>query len=178
MYILLLTLLACGQKTDIATAVPRPTEQEVESTTSAETVLSVEEFGAEFTLEESISAAIVLNSPEEYVGQKVRITGTVGDVCQKMGCWMVITEQDKHMRITTKDHNFFVAKDGAGSACDVEGLVVKRELDPERVEHFASEQSEGAPLPEASAVNNVTYEIVAEAILFTTEIESTEATSE
>jgi len=79
---------------------------------------------------------------------------------------MVITDADKHMRITTKDHKFFVAKDGAGATCDLEGTVVKQEANPERTEHFKSEQSEGAPMPEAELAGKATYEIVASAIRF------------
>ena len=160
--VLLTLLLACGEKTGTTTAEPT-TEQPAENIN----ISDVEHFGADFTIETSVPAGTVLQDPGAYVDQRVRITGTVSDVCQKMGCWMVITDADKHMRITTKDHKFFVAKDGAGSTCDLEGVVVKRELDQARVDHFKSEQSEGAPLPEAEVQNNVVYEIVAEAVDFT-----------
>ena len=107
-----------------------------------------------------------MTNPDDYVGKTVRVTGKVSDVCQKMGCWMVITDADQHMRITTKDHKFFVAKDGAGATCDLEGTVVKREASPARTEHFKSEQSEGAPIPAAEEAGEATYEIVASAIRF------------
>lgn len=70
------------------------------------------------------------------------------------------------MRITTKDHKFFVAKDGAGSKCHIEGEVISRELDPERTAHFESESSKDAPIPEKEAKDNKTYEIVATSIRF------------
>ena len=83
-----------------------------------------------------------------------------------MGCWMVISEGEKSMRITTKDHGFFVAKDGAGSKCHIEGEVISRELDAERTAHFESESSKDAPIPEKEAKDNKTYEIVATSIRF------------
>ena len=175
MYVLLVSLFACGPKKESQTATPVPTEQTADNTKQAlEFTVYAEHFGADFTMEESIPAAVVLNSPAEYVGKRVRITGTVSDVCQKMGCWMVISDEDKHMRIMTKDHKFFVAKDGAGSDCDIEGTIVQREVEPERVEHFKSEQTEGAPLPEEAATNNIVYEMIAETIAFAKEVEPSE----
>lgn len=129
-------------------------------------IATVQNFGAPFSIEKAIPAADLFKAPETYVGKKIRVEATVTDVCQKMGCWMVITEQDKHMRITTKAHKFFVAKDGAGSLCQIEGEVVAKELDPERTAHFESESSKGAPIPEKQAKENKTYEIVASSIQF------------
>lgn len=169
----LVQLLACGNKTPAEKAEPASTTEEVvaeqDAPAKADERISIEEmehFGLEFTLDAAVPAGTVLTNPEEYVGQTVRVTGKVSDVCQKMGCWMVITDADQHMRITTKDHKFFVAKDGAGAMCDLEGTVVKREANPERTAHYKSEQSEGAPMPEAEEAGQATYEIVASAIRF------------
>ena len=165
-------LLACGNKTPAEKA--EPTEEVVNEVVEAPAekpdekieIENLEHFGLEFTLNDSIPAGTVLTNPDEYVGKTIRVTGKVSDVCQKMGCWMVITDADQHMRITTKDHKFFVAKDGAGAMCDLEGTVVKREANPERTAHYKSEQSEGAPMPEAEEAGQATYEIVASAIRF------------
>ena len=166
-------LLACGNKTPAENAAPavnedaaETTEVSEENTDSRVSIDDLEHFGLEFTLDSSIPAGTVLTNPDEYVGKTVRVTGKVSDVCQKMGCWMVITDADQHMRITTKDHKFFVAKDGAGATCDLEGTVVKQEASPARTAHFKSEQSEGAPMPEAEEAGEATYEIVASAIRF------------
>ena len=161
---ILIALIACSQEnTQNAPAVPAdvPVEKKEQVDPAA-----FEQYGQEFSIAESIPASKLMSNPEEYVGKKVRVSGTVSDVCQKMGCWMVITEDDKHMRVTTKEHKFFVAKDGSGSQCDIEGEVIKKEADKDRTEHFASEKSDGAPVPEGEVNNSATYEIVAEAIRF------------
>ena len=170
--IILSQLIGCGNKTPAENAAP--TEEVVDETPAASTekandqidIEDIEHFGLEFTLNDSIPAGTVLTNPDEYVGKTIRVTGKVSDVCQKMGCWMVITDANEHMRITTKDHKFFVAKDGAGAMCDLEGTVVKREADPERTAHYKSEQSEGAPMPKDEEAGKATYEIVASAIRF------------
>lgn len=159
--------IACANKTPVVPEQPAVEESVQEIAEEKIDMSSVEHFGLEFTLAESVPAANILENPDAYVDQTVRITGKVSDVCQKMGCWMVITDAEQHMRITTKDHKFFVAKDGAGAKCDLEGVVVKREASPARTEHFKSEQTDGAPLPEGETTGTATYEIVASAISLT-----------
>ena len=108
-YLTLFTLgnfFACATKAPVTTEQPAVEEvvSEVNTKTERIEVSTTEHFGLEFTLTESVPAGDILENPDSYVGQTVRITGKVSDVCQKMGCWMVITDAEKHMRITTKDH--------------------------------------------------------------------------
>ena len=124
------------------------------------------DFGKPFTLEKTIQSSALLNKPEAFVGKKIRVEGKVTDVCQKMGCWLVITDDEKSMRITTKGHKFFVAKDGTGSRCHIEGEVIARAKDPSRTAHFESESSKGAPIPENQTTGDKTYEITASSIRF------------
>jgi hypothetical protein len=164
-------LFAC-QESDKSTETTEPVtniEKKSEApTTSAEkkSANKAQDFGAPFAITQAIPAKEVFADPEGFVGKTVRVEGSVRDVCQKMGCWMVISEGDKSMRITTKDHKFFVAKDGAGSTCHIEGEVVARDLDPERTAHFESESSKDAPIPEKEVKGDKTYEIVATSIRF------------
>lgn len=168
MHLLFLSLIACGEKTNTKTPEPVVEEAQITETPKAEIIdaSNLEHFGGEFTIETAVPAAQIFANPSEYVDQTIRISGKVSDVCQKMGCWMVITDNDKHMRVTTKDHKFFVAKDGAGSLCDIEGTLVKKEFSKERADHYKSEQSEGAPVPKAEEEGTASYEIVAAAIAF------------
>lgn len=123
-------------------------------------------FGSAFTVPDAsvIPAASFLASTAQYVGQTVRIEGRVADVCQKAGCWMVIAEGDKTLRIRMKEHGFSVAKDGAGALACVEGTVVEITVDPATAEHFASEATPGAALPETAATAGKVYEIEATAV--------------
>ena len=163
-------LFAC-QESEQKSQTPEPKAEQTQEATKApvaekKEAAKAQDFGAPFAIEEVTQAKAVFDNPEGFVGKTVRVEGSVRDVCQKMGCWMVISEGEKSMRITTKDHKFFVAKDGAGSKCHIEGEVIARELDPERTAHFESESSKDAPIPEKEAKDNKTYEIVATSIRF------------
>ena len=169
--ILFFSILFACQETTKSSDAPEAASKAIEAKEAAPQAKAsetkkIQSYGAPFTIDKAMPAAALLGDPEKYVGQNIRIEGKVSDVCQKMGCWMVISEADKHMRITTKDHKFFVAKDGAGNHCHIEGKVISRELDAARTAHFESETSKDAPMPEKQAKDNKTYEIVASSIQF------------
>ena len=168
MILFLSLFIACGEKpaTETKTESPKTVESKEAQASQKAEPQKLQDFGAPFEIKDVIAAKDLLAEPKSFVGKKVRVEGTVQDVCQKMGCWMVISEGNTSMRITTKDHKFFVAKDGAGSKCHIEGEVIARTKDPERTAHFESESSEGAPIPEKEAEGDTVYEITASSVRF------------
>ena len=122
------------------------------------------DYGAPLSLDKVTQANEFLNTPQDFVGKTVRVSGTAADVCQKAGCWIVLSDGDKTMRVTTKDHGFFVDKQGGGRNCEVEGVVISRQKDAERTAHFESEAGEGAPIPENEVAGETYYEIEATGI--------------
>jgi Domain of unknown function (DUF4920) len=115
-------------------------------------------YGAPFQLASAVPAAQVLANPGAYTANPVRVTGQLTEVCQSMGCWAVVRDdQGRTVRVTMKDHDFGIDKAGAGRACDIEGTLVKKAVDPKTVEHYASEGSKNAP----EAGKTEVYEIVA-----------------
>ena len=113
-----------------------------------------------------VAVAALLDDPASFVGKSLAVDGRVADVCQKAGCWMVVTDGARNMRVRMKDHAFSVAKDGAGRDCRVHGEVVALEVDPETVAHFESESAKPEVMPEAALPEDakVTYELVASAV--------------
>lgn len=91
-------------------------------------------FGAQFAVAESqpLSAVLASGVPTEAV----RVSGTVETVCQKKGCWMVITEGDMQARVLVKDHAFAIPMDGKGKAATVEGTLEAKELSEANVAHL------------------------------------------
>ena len=121
-------------------------------------------YGADFTLTDALTAAELLSTPEKYVDQTILVEGKIADVCQKAGCWMVITDDNTTMRVLMKDHGFAVDKGGTGGTCRVEGTVVARELDPEFVAHLESESTNVEAMPEKNVEGNVVYELTATSV--------------
>jgi len=63
-------------------------------------------------------------------GRTVTIKGTVGKVCQEEGCWMVITDGSKSLRMNFKNESFTVPLTLHGEVF-VEGVVLDELVDEE-----------------------------------------------
>lgn len=136
MTLFVLSLLACTTTTPDALAGDAP----------AAAAAGWTHYGAPFTVTAAVPASAVLGAPQDHAKAPVRMTGELTEVCQKAGCWAVIRDDAGHsIRVTMKDHAFGIAKDAAGKACDLEGTLVKKAVDPATVEHYKSEGSSGAP---------------------------------
>jgi hypothetical protein len=103
-------------------------------------------FGAPFAVTEVVPASTVMADPASYAGKPVRMEGELTEVCQKAGCWAVVRDDAGHsMRITMKDHSFGIDKDTQGRSCQVEGELVKKAVDPDKLAHFAEEGAKEHP---------------------------------
>lgn len=123
-------------------------------------------YGAEFTVTDILPAATVMASPAEYADKEIAIEGEIVDVCQKMGCWLVVTDGKSNLRVTIKDHAFGVDKQSFGATARLQGIMVSKEIDPDMVEHIKGEASKPEEMPEAKLAEGQTtqYEFVASSI--------------
>lgn len=139
-----LWLVACGTPpSEPEIAVPAAEEVTAAAAPAAD---DWKHFGAPFTVAEATPASAVLADPTPLAGKVVRVKGELSEVCQKMGCWAVVRDDAGHaIRVTMKDHAFGIDKDTVGRGCDVEGELVQKAVDPERVKHFESEGSTNPP---------------------------------
>ncbi|MGE3801554.1 MAG: DUF4920 domain-containing protein [Candidatus Kapaibacterium sp.] len=76
---------------------------------------------------------------ESLYNNVVNVQGTISDVCQKKGCWMVISDGKSQMRITFKDYGFFVPTDCSGKFVTVQGVVSVEEIPEDLAKHYAEE---------------------------------------
>ena len=79
---------------------------------------------------------------------QVKLSGTIEEVCQKKGCWMILSDGDAWARVMT-EHRYFLPKDASGQAL-VYGTLVRRELGERKARHYAEESDNGA-LPAQAA---------------------------
>ena len=84
---------------------------------------------------------------EANVGQTLAVKAPAAEVCQNKGCWMVLTEGPRSIRVTFQDYGFFVPKDIAGKTVVVEGVLSRKLLSADEAKHYAEESASGAAAP-------------------------------
>lgn len=91
---------------------------------------------------------------DQHAGKPQRYSGRITQVCQAKGCWIMLEDNGQSARVMFKDHAFLVPTDSSGHA-EVVGVLSRKELTPEQVEHLR-EDSKGLD------VSPVEYRILAE----------------
>jgi uncharacterized cupin superfamily protein len=90
-------------------------------------------------------------------GEARRFTGRIAEVCQTKGCWMMLEDDGQAARVMFGDHAFYLPKDASGTAV-VHGVLERKELTPEQVEHLSGDSGKGI------AAEPVEYRIVADGV--------------
>lgn len=123
-------------------------------------------FGGAVTLETPVPLSDALNKPETFKDKEILLEGVVKTVCKKKGCWMVLDDGEKDLRITFKDYGFFVPKDVAGKKVRAQGLLFKETQSAKTVKHFLKD--EGASKDKIKAVKGPveTVSFVASGVVF------------
>ncbi len=98
-------------------------------------------FGAPLAGErEPVALSALIDDPAAYTGQVVRTEGEISAVCQNMGCWMELRdEQARAVRVPMAGHAFFLPRDVSGRRALVEGPLNVRPLSAAEREHLAAE---------------------------------------
>ncbi|HVE65156.1 MAG TPA: DUF4920 domain-containing protein [Thermoanaerobaculia bacterium] len=84
---------------------------------------------------------------EANVGKTLAVQAPAAEVCQNKGCWMVLTEGTRSVRVTFQDYGFFVPKDIAGKTVVVEGVLSRKLLSAEEAKHYAEESGATSTSP-------------------------------
>lgn len=77
---------------------------------------------------------------ESKSGSTVLVTATAASVCQKKGCWVVLQDGDKSVRVTMKDYGFFLPADVAGKTLVVEGVLEEKVVPEADRQHYAKDE--------------------------------------
>jgi hypothetical protein len=106
---------------------------------------------------ETVPVSAALADFDVHAGTPRRFSGRITEVCQTKGCWMMLEDNGQAARVMFGRHDFFIPKDTTGSAV-VHGVLERKELTPEQVEHFTGDSASGSPAAP------VEYRIVADGI--------------
>src|SRR5690349_404886 len=99
-------------------------------------------FGKPLTSKASMPLATLLAKPGDYVGKTVQVKGKIAEVCQMMGCWMDLTnDEGQKLRIKVNDGEIEFPKDAAGKTAVAEGRFDKIELTKEQAIARAEEEA-------------------------------------
>ncbi|MFO0749565.1 MAG: DUF4920 domain-containing protein [Myxococcota bacterium] len=95
--------------------------------------------GSPFTLTEAKPLGEVVKTASAEKDDVVRISGTVDQVCQKRGCWMVVRDGDVEARVIMKDHAFAIPFDSKGLKATVEGTLKVKVYTEAQAKHLAED---------------------------------------
>lgn len=104
----------------------------------------------------SIDVVTALKNPDNYLQDKHLYQGEITQVCQKMGCWMMLKTDEQFVRVDFNNHSFLIPKDSRGQA-QVYGQLKTVEHSAEKLAHFKAEGAGEIPAK--------SYELVAYSVL-------------
>lgn len=116
-------------------------------------------YGKALPAGDTVPVSVAIAGFDAHAGAPRRFSGRIVEVCQAEGCWMTIEDDGRAARVMFTDHAFLVPKDTTGNAV-VHGVLSRKELTPEQVEHL---REDGKGL----AVEPVEYRILADGIEIT-----------
>ena len=96
-------------------------------------------FGDAFTLTEAKPLAAVVATNADGGDAVVQVSGTIHEVCQKKGCWMVVRDGDAEARVVMKGYAFTVPKDAKGKPTVIEGTLKVRTFTEAQAKHLAED---------------------------------------
>ena len=114
-------------------------------------------YGEAFADGPAIPVSEAVTAFDEHAGEPRPFSGRITEVCQAKGCWMMLEDNGQAARVMFGDHAFYLPKDTRGTAV-VHGVLERKELTPEQVEHLTGDSGQGIP------AEPVEYRIVADGV--------------
>jgi hypothetical protein len=100
--------------------------------------------GKPLTLKAQTPIADIATKSDALVGKTVQVKGKVSEVCQMMGCWMVLVDPATaaSVRIKVKDGVIVFPKDSVGKMAIAEGKLTRTELTKDQAAEQAKHEAE------------------------------------
>ncbi|MDF2437755.1 MAG: amino acid aminotransferase [Bacteroidota bacterium] len=101
---------------------------------------SLQFFGDSINQEGAMPSTELAAKMEGKDSMKVKLMGTINEVCQKKGCWMTMPiGNDKTMQVKFKDYAFFVPKDASGKTVVIAGVAFTDTTSVAELQHYAED---------------------------------------
>ena len=156
--ILALVLGACGAE-----------QAEAPEAAATQTTSPYDTYGEAFSDEGAVPVQAVVAERDQYVGQSVKIEGTVAEVCQMEGCWLTLHAGDAdNIRIFVARNEdggyaFTVPKDISGRRVVVQGTLAEETLLEGTQRHLAEDA--GREVDEESLAPKAELQLTAQGVL-------------
>jgi len=138
-------------------------EAEVRLSEPVESTEAYEVFGSAWEAgEPAMSVDNAVARLGESEGLDARFSGTVDDVCQVKGCWMVISAGGKQARVHFTDYSFFMPTNIRGKKVELRGVLVEKTISEEQAKHYAEDSQPGSS--EAVSGPHKEYSVVASSV--------------
>ncbi|MCG3118820.1 MAG: hypothetical protein ALAOOOJD_01095 [bacterium] len=98
-------------------------------------------------------------------GKAVAIEGMISDVCTNKGCWLIMTDGAKQVRVQFEGYSFFVPWDAKGKKIKAQGVVKMKTIDEKAAKHWAEEQSNPEVKPESIKGDQNMYILTASGVV-------------
>ena len=131
---------------------------------AVETGPNYEVFGAPMPDKtQGVSLTDLVAQKQRYLGEEVRVSATIKQVCQAKGCFFIATQDDNWARITFRDYGFFVPTNTANSRVLIKGIFSEIELPNSLAQHYRADL--GSSENSADDRSSSEYSIIASSVL-------------
>lgn len=98
-------------------------------------------YGEKITLKTTLPLQTILKDQNNFMEKEVYVEGTILEVCQNKGCWMVVGTEKENIRVEFKGYKFFVPYDSEKKKVRMQGSLKKKTVSEKTVEHMTSEMT-------------------------------------
>ncbi len=99
-----------------------------------------------------VSIDALMANPGDHLGKPAAYSGRITQVCQKKGCWLVLTgDNGGFARVAMRDHAYGVPKDASGPAI-VYGTVSEKVHSADEIAHLIKDGAK-APAPRELSID-------------------------
>ncbi len=103
-------------------------------------------FGKGVSLEKAIKVSDLLDNPDKYVGETIRVEGIAVGVCSHRGCWVELAsdKEGETVRVKVKDGEIVFPPELLGSILAAEGVWTANKLDLDTTKQLCEHKAKQA----------------------------------
>ncbi|MBS4028678.1 MAG: DUF4920 domain-containing protein [Ignavibacteriales bacterium] len=126
--------------------------------------LTWDAYGEKISTEKSKPLADILKQNQPYDTNDVLLEGTIAEVCENKGCWMVLENEKTTVRVEFKNYGFFVPWDAQGKKVKVQGQLKEKKVSASTAKHMAGEMKNSPIKKEEIKKENIVTVFVANGV--------------